>query len=76
MTSMTPNVIVRPQNLLKLEVESSLNLSWKFLFLYFITYAEAYSEPFRISKMERFVKIVTAVNYFRKTPHLGCSTGF
>ena len=35
-------------------------------------------EPCQTSKMERFVKIVSnfAVNYFRKTLHVRCFTGF
>ena len=35
---------------------------------------EAYSEPCQKSKMERFAKITA--NYFRKTRHITCLTGF
>ena len=39
---------------------------------------EAYSEAYQASKMECFAKIerLKAVNYFRKTLHLRCLTGF
>ena len=44
-----------------------------------IKFAEAYSEPCQTSKIELFAKIVDgflAINYFFKTHHLRCLTGF
>ena len=41
--------------------------------------SKAYSEPYQTSKMERFAEIVyglSVVNYFSKTLHFRCLTGF
>ena len=51
--------------------------SYKLLWYLFIT--EAYSEPSETSKKERFcenIQRLLAVNYFCKTFHLRCLTGF
>ena len=53
--------------------------SCDFAILQKLLWTKTYPEPCQVSKMERFANIVQflkAVNYFRKTLHLRCLSGF